>query len=66
MKSQHTINRKLLDILVDPVSKVPLRYDADKQELISDSGRRCYPIKEGIPILIANMARIVEEEEIKK
>lgn len=57
---------RLLEILVDPISKVPLRYDSDRQELICDSGRRAYPIRDGIPILLVSEARLINEEEIKK
>ncbi|MBL8641163.1 MAG: Trm112 family protein [Alphaproteobacteria bacterium] len=57
---------RLLEILVDPISKVPLRYDSDHQELICDSGRRAYPIRDGIPILLVSDARLINEDEIKK
>lgn len=57
---------RLLEILVDPVSKVPLRYDAEKQELISDSSRRAYPIRDGIPIMVMAESRQLSDEEAKK
>lgn len=57
---------RLLEILVDPISKVPLRYDSDRQELICDSARRAYPIRDGIPILLVSEARPLDEEEIKR
>lgn len=57
---------RLLEILVDPVSKVPLRYDASKQELINDAGRRAYPIRDGIPVMLATEARAMTEDEVKK
>ena len=57
---------RLLEILVDPVSKVPLRYDAARQELISDSGRRAYPIRDGIPLMLESEARIISEDEVRK
>lgn len=56
----------LLEVLVDPMTKVPLRYDAAKQELICDSGRRAYPIRDGIPIMLVSEARMMTEEEVKK
>lgn len=56
----------LLEVLVDPMTKVPLRYDAEKQELLCDSGRRAYPIRDGIPIMLVSEARIMSEEEVKK
>lgn len=60
------VDPRLLDILVDPVSKVPLRWDATRNELVSDSGRRAYPVREGIPILLASEARDLSEDEVKK
>ena len=49
--------KKLLEILVCPVSKTPLVYDEAAQELISTSAKLAYPIKNGIPVLIAEQAR---------
>jgi len=49
--------KKLLTILVCPVTKTPLVYDEAAQELISNSAKLAYPIKNGIPILIAEEAR---------
>lgn len=57
---------RLLEALVDPMTKVPLRYDAAKRELICDSGRRAYPIRDGIPIMLVSEARMMAEEEVKK
>jgi len=57
---------KLLEILVCPVTKVPLRYDADKQELLSDQAGLAYPIRDGIPIMLPDEARKMNENEIKK
>ena len=48
---------KLLDILVCPVTKTPLRYDAERQELISDKAGLAFPIREGIPIMLVDEAR---------
>lgn len=57
---------KLLEILVCPLTKVPLRYDADKQELLSDRAGLAYPIRDGIPIMLVDEARRMEDREIKK
>ena len=57
---------RLLEALVDPMTKVPLRYDAERQELICDSGRRAYPIRDGIPIMLVSEARMMTEEEVRK
>lgn len=62
----HEIDPKLLEILVCPLTKVPLRYDADKQELISDQAGLAYPIRDGIPVMLADEARQMDESEIKK
>ncbi len=53
----NTANPKLLEILVCPLTKVPLRYDAAKQELISDQAGLAYPIRDGIPIMLVDEAR---------
>jgi hypothetical protein len=58
--SVHT-DPKLLEILVCPISKGPLVYDCDNQELISESARLAYPIKQGIPIMLPDEARHLDE-----
>jgi len=52
-----TIDRKLLEILVCPVTKGPLEYDRERQELISRSAKLAYPIRDGIPIMLPDEAR---------
>ena len=54
------IDRKLLEILVCPLTKGPLEYDAEKQELISRSAKLAYPIRDGIPIMLPEEARRLE------
>ena len=51
------IDPKLLEILVCPLTKGPLEYDAEKQELISRSAKLAYPIRDGIPIMLVDEAR---------
>ncbi len=51
------VDPKLLEILVCPLTKVPLRYDAAKQELISDQAGLAYPIRDGIPVMLVEEAR---------
>lgn len=51
------VDPKLLEILVCPVSKGLLRYDPEKEELISDSAKLAYPVRDGIPIMLAEEAR---------
>lgn len=58
------VDRKLLDILVCPITKGPLIYDRDKQELISKSARLAYPIRDGIPVMLEEEARKLTEGEL--
>ena len=51
------VDPKLLEILVCPLTKGPLRYDAEAQELISDKAKLAYPIRDGIPIMLIDEAR---------
>jgi uncharacterized protein YbaR (Trm112 family) len=57
------VDPKLLEILVCPVTKGPLVYDKDKQELISKSARLAYPIRDGIPVMLEDEARRLEPQE---
>ena len=59
----HSVDPKLLDILVCPLTKVPLRYDAEAGELISDQAGLAYPIREGIPVMLIDEAVSVDESE---
>ncbi|MFL5259528.1 MAG: Trm112 family protein [Hyphomicrobiales bacterium] len=54
---------KLLEILVCPLTKARLEYDRDKQELISRAARLAYPIRDGIPIMLADEARELGPDE---
>ena len=56
-QSVRRVDPKLLEILVCPVTKTPLRYDAASQELISDKARLAFPIREGVPIMLIDEAR---------
>ncbi|MFN7901820.1 MAG: Trm112 family protein [Holosporales bacterium] len=53
----HTFDKTLLDILVCPVTRRPLEYHADTNELISKAAKLAYPIREGIPIMLPEEAR---------
>ena len=55
------VDPKLLEILVCPVTKGTLEYDAARQELISRGAKLAYPIRDGIPILLEEEARRLEE-----
>jgi len=54
-------DRKLLEILVCPLTKKTLRYDEAAQELISDSAGLAYPIRDGIPIMLPEEARTLDD-----
>ncbi len=55
------IDPKLLEILVCPVTLKPLKYDAEAQELISESAGLAYPIRDGIPIMLQDEARVLKD-----
>jgi uncharacterized protein len=54
------VDPKLLELLVCPVTKGPLEYDAVRQELVSRAAKLAYPIRDGIPIMLADEARKLE------
>jgi len=56
------VDPKLLEILVCPITKEPLVYDAAAQELISKKARLAYPIRDGIPIMLADEARQLDKD----
>lgn len=55
-----SVDPRLLEILVCPLTKGPLRYDAERQELISDQAGLIYPIRDGIPIMLVDEARPID------
>jgi len=57
------VDAKLLEILVCPVTKAPLIYDRQRQELISKPARLAYPIRDGIPVMLEEEARKPEPSE---
>lgn len=57
---------RLLELLVCPVTKGPLDYDREHQELLSRSARLAYPIRDGIPVLLEEEARTLSDEELEK
>ena len=60
------MDTKLLELLVCPVTKGPLIFDRERQELISKSARLAYAVRDGMPILLENEARVLTDEEIEK
>jgi uncharacterized protein YbaR (Trm112 family) len=59
-RPQGGIDPKLLEILVCPLTKTTLEYNAEKQELISRTAKLAYPIRDGIPIMLPEEARKLE------
>ena len=57
------IDKKLLSILVCPVSKAPLEYDRDKDELICKASGLAYPVRDGIPVMLESEARTLTVDE---
>ena len=58
-----TIDKKLLSILVCPVSKAPLEYNREKQELVCKASGLAYPIRDGIPVMLEEEARQLSVDE---
>lgn len=58
------MDKRLLDILVCPVSKAPLEWRADRQELWCKASRLAYPVRDGIPVMLEEEARPLSEEEL--
>ncbi|KAB2920803.1 MAG: Trm112 family protein [Hyphomicrobiaceae bacterium] len=59
------VDPRLLEILVCPRTKTPLIYDEARQELISRAGRVAYPIRDGIPIMLEEEARVLDDDELR-
>jgi len=57
------MDSRLLDLLVCPVTKGPLTYDKTAQELVSESARLAYPIRDGIPVMLESEARRLDDEQ---
>jgi uncharacterized protein YbaR (Trm112 family) len=55
------VDPRLLEVLVCPVTRGPLDYDREKQELISRKAKLAYPIRDGVPIMLAEEARALDE-----
>lgn len=57
------IDKKLLSILVCPVTKAPLQYDAEKEELVCKASGLAYPVRDGIPVMLESEARQLTTDE---
>ena len=58
------MDTKLLALLVCPVTKGPLDYDREKQELVSKSARLAYPVRDGLPVMLETEARTLSDAEL--
>lgn len=57
-----SVDPKLLEILICPASRQPLRYDREREELVSEAARLAYPVRDGIPIMLIDEARRLDDE----
>lgn len=57
------VDRRLLELLVCPLTKTPLEYDEARQELISRAARLAFPIREGVPLMTVEAARHLDDEQ---
>ena len=60
------MDKKLLEILVCPVSKAPLILDKERQELLCKESRLAYPIRDGVPVMLESEARWLTDDEVAK
>ena len=59
----HEVDPRLLEVLVCPVTHGPLTYDRQRQELVSAQAKLAYPIRDGVPLMLPEEARALEEGE---
>ncbi|MGE0501165.1 MAG: Trm112 family protein [Rhizobiaceae bacterium] len=57
-----TIDPRLLELLACPLTKGPLRWDPEHSELVSEAARLAYPVRDGIPIMLASEARRIDPD----
>ena len=57
----HEVDPRLLEVLVCPLTKTSLRYDRERQELISEAAKLAFPIRDGVPIMLPDEARKLED-----
>lgn len=65
-EAKPAVDPKLLELLVCPLTKSTLRYDAERNELISIQAQLAYPIRDGVPIMLVDEARALDEEKDKR
>lgn len=57
------VDRRLLELLVCPLTKTPLEYDESRQELVSRAARLAFPIREGVPLMTVDAARHLDDDQ---
>lgn len=65
MKKKSSLNSKLFEMLVCPLTKGPLKFEVKTNELISSRAQLAYPIRDGVPVMLVDEARSLKEEELK-
>ena len=60
------VDPKLLEVLVCPLTKGPLSYDRERQELVSERARLAFPIRDGIPIMLVDEARRLNDDDSRR
>lgn len=65
-EERNLVERKLLELLVCPLTKEPLRWDAAKNELISKAARLAYPVRDGVPVMLPSEARPLSDDEARR
>jgi len=65
-EAKPAVDPKLLELLVCPLTKSTLRYDAERNELISAQAQLAYPIRDGVPIMLVDEARALDEEKDRR
>jgi uncharacterized protein len=63
-RERATVDPRLLEILVCPLTKGALRWDRDRNELVSDQAGLAYPIRDGIPIMLVDEARTLDDLDV--
>ena len=63
LADQPEVDPRLLEVLICPMTRSPLRYDRDKGELVSKSARLAYPVRDGVPIMLVEEARVLGDDE---
>jgi uncharacterized protein len=60
------MDTKLIELLVCPLTKTALHYNATRSELISQAARLAYPVRDGLPVLLESEARALSDSELRK